>query len=403
MESVDLSYGRTFSQGFPHEFFRQLRREEPVWWHAPTEHTPGGEGFWVVSRYNDVVTVFKDAETFSSELGGTQIFDGKGHGYQLNQTDDPKHRRLRELVNTGFLPRMIGRLEDQLRERTRHILDTISPGETFDIVPAVARELPLQAICIILGIPQEDREELGNIVDLAIGAGTGEALAIEHLKRLGAYADTIVEQKRHNPTDDILSIIVHAQLEDGAPQLDNRELRAFFALLFPAGAETTRSSIAGGLVALIENPHELERLRRNPTLMKGAVEEIVRWTSPSVYKRRTTTRDVELGGQCIRQGQKVTIWEMSANRDEDEFADPFRFDISRHPNFHIGFGLGSHFCLGANLARLEIRVVFEELLGRYENFEIVGDREWTNNNRLVGLAHLPLRVALKGTACTPAA
>ena len=392
MESVDLSYGRSFANGFPHEFFSHLRREAPVWWHAPTEYTPGGEGFWVVSRYNDVVDVFKDAETFSSELGGTQIFDGRGAGYQLNQTDDPKHRRLRDLVNTGFLPRMIGRLEAQLRERTRHILDGISPEEPFDFVPTVARELPLQAICIILGIPQEDREELGHIVDLAIGAGTGEALALEHIKRLGAYADRIVEQKRREPADDILSVIVHAQLEDGSPQLDNRELRAFFALLFPAGAETTRSSIAGGLVALIENPHELERLRSDPGLMKSAVEEIVRWTSPSVYKRRTTTRDIELRGQRIRQGQKVTIWEMSANRDEDEFVDPFRFDIGRSPNFHIGFGLGTHFCLGANLARLEIRVVFEELLARYADFEIVGDLEWTNNNRLVGLTRLPLRV-----------
>ena len=374
-----------------------------MWWHEPTEHTPGGEGFWVVSRYDDVVNVFKDPETFSSELGGTQIFDGKGHGYQLNQTDDPKHRRLRELVNTGFLPRMIGRLEDQLRERTRIILDGITPGETFDFVPVVARELPLQAICIILGIPQEDREELGQIVDLAIGAGarTGEALAIEHLKRLGAYADTIVEQKRHEPQDDILSVIVHAQLEDGSPQLDNRELRAFFALLFPAGAETTRSSIAGGLVALLENPHELGRLRNDPndlTLMKSAVEEIVRWTSPSVYKRRTTTRDVELGSQLIRQGQKVTIWEMSANRDENEFPDPFTFNISRHPNFHVGFGLGAHFCLGANLARLEIRVVFEELLDRYSNFEIMGDLEWTNNNRLLGLTHLPVRMTAKAAS-----
>ena len=398
MESVDLSYGRSFANGFPHEFFRHLRREAPVWWHAPTEHTPGGEGFWVVSRYNDVVNVFKDAETFSSELGGTQIFDGKGAGYQLNQTDDPKHRRLRDLVNTGFLPRMIGRLEDQLRERTRHILDGISPGEPFDFVPTVARELPLQAICIILGIPQKDREELGQIVDLAIGAGTGEALALEHLKRLGAYADRIVEQKRREPADDILSVIVHARLEDGSPQLGNRELRAFFALLFPAGAETTRSSIAGGLVALIENPSKLKRLRADPALMKSAVEEIVRWTSPSVYKRRTTTRDVELRGQRIRPGQKVTIWEMSANRDEDEFADPFRFDIGRNPNFHIGFGLGSHFCLGANLARLEIRVVFEELLARYADFEIVGDLEWTNNNRLVGLTRLPLRVTSKAAA-----
>ena len=241
MESVDLSYGRSFASGFPHEFFRHLRREAPVWWHAPTEHTPGGEGFWVVSRYNDVVHVFKDAETFSSELGGTQIFDGRGAGYQLNQTDDPKHRRLRDLVNTGFLPRMIGRLEDQLRERTRHILDGISPGEPFDFVPTVARELPLQAICIILGIPQEDREELGQIVDLAIGAGTGEALALEHIKRLGAYADRIVDQKRREPADDILSVIVHAQLEDGSPHLDNRELRAFFALLFPAGGPRLRA------------------------------------------------------------------------------------------------------------------------------------------------------------------
>ena len=395
MESVDLSWSRSFANGFPHKFFTQLRREAPVWWHEPTEHTPGGEGFWVVSRHDDVVNVFKDPETFSSELGGTQIFDGKGHGYQLNQTDDPKHRRLRELVNTGFLPRMIGRLEDQLRERTRIILDGIAPGEAFDFVPVVARELPLQAICIILGIPQEDREELGQIVDLAIGAGTGEVMAIEHLKRLGAYADTIVEQKRRAPQDDILSVIVHAQLEDGSPQLDNRELRAFFALLFPAGAETTRSSIAGGLVALLENPHELERLRNDPTLIKSAVEEIVRWTSPSVYKRRTTTRDAELGGQPIRQGQKVTIWEMSANRDEREFVDPFTFDISRHPNFHVGFGLGAHFCLGANLARLEIRVVFEELLARYDNFEIMGDLKWTNNNRLVGLTSLPVRVTAK--------
>ena len=395
MEPVDLSYGRTFSQGFPHDFFRQLRQEAPVWWHEPTEHTPGGQGFWVVSRYDDVVTVFKDPETFSSELGGTQIYDGKGHGYQLNQSDDPKHRRLRELVNTGFLPRMIGRLEDELRQRIRQLLDNVPRGEPFDFVPAIARELPLQAICIVLGVPQEDREELAHIVDLAIGAGTGESLATEHMRRLGAYAETIVEQKRQKPEDDILSVIVHAQLEDGSPQLTNRELRAFFALLFPAGAETTRSSIAGGLVALIENPHELERLQNDPTLIKTAVEECVRWTSPSVYKRRTTTRDVELGGQRIGQGQKVTVWEMSANRDEAVFIDPFRFDVGRSPNYHVGFGLGAHFCLGANLARLELRVVFEELLARFEHFEVVGDVAWTNNNRLLGLTHLPLKMTPK--------
>jgi cytochrome P450 len=391
MEPVDLSNPRSFANGFPHDFFTWLRRNEPVWWHEPTPYTPNGVGFWVVSSYDDVVTVFKDPETYSSELGGTQIYDGKGMGYQLNQTDDPKHRRLRALVNKGFTPRMIGRLEGELRERTRRLLDDVPPGETFNFVPPVARELPLQAICTVLGVPQEDREELIEIVDLAIASGDGAVMSPQYLKRLSAYADVVVERKRANPADDILSIIVHAQLDDGSPQLDNRELRAFFNLLFPAGAETTRGSIAGGLLALIDNPGELERLRNDPQLMRSAIEEIVRWTSPSVYKRRTTTHDAELGGKLIRRGQKVTVWEMSANRDEAAFENPFRFDIGRDPNLHVGFGLGTHFCLGANLARLELRVMFEGLLDRFERFEVTGPLAWTNNNRLLSLTELPLR------------
>ncbi|MGZ6175529.1 MAG: cytochrome P450 [Candidatus Binataceae bacterium] len=392
MELVDLSNSRSFANGFPHDFFTWLRRNEPVWWHEPTRYTPNDVGFWVVSRYEDVVAVFKDPETYSSELGGTQIYDGRGMGYQLNQTDDPKHRRLRALVNKGFTPRMIGRLEEGLRRRTKSILDAVPAAETFNFVPAVARELPLQAICSVLGVPQEDRAAIIEIVDLAVGAGDGTVMSPQYLKQLSAYADTVVERKRSNPADDILSVIVHAQLDDGSPQLNNQELRAFFNLLFPAGAETTRGSIAGGLLALMENPEELERLRNGPQLMKTAIEEMVRWTSPSVYKRRTTTRDAELKGRLIRQGQKVTVWEMSANRDEDAFENPFRFDVGRDPNNHVGFGLGTHFCLGANLARLEIRVMFEELLERYERFEVTGPLAWTNNNRLLSLTQLPLRV-----------
>lgn len=392
MEPVDLSYGATFARGFPHDFFAELRRDEPVWWHAPTERTPGGVGFWVLSRHEDVVGAFRDPATFSSELGGTQIYDGKGPGYQLNQTDDPKHRRLRELVNAGFTPRRIGLLEDDLRRRVHALLDAVPPGEPFDFVPAVARELPLQAICGVLGVPQEDRAELGDLVDLGVGAGTGEVMGTEHLRRLGAYGDELVRRKREDPADDILSAIVHARLGDGSPSLDDRELRAFFNLLFPAGSETTRSAIAGGLLTLVQHPGELERLRDDPAaLMRTAVEEIVRWTSPSVYKRRTATRDVELRGRLVRRGEKVTLWEMSANRDEDAFADPFRFDVGRSPNPHVGFGLGTHFCLGASLARLEIRIVFEELLDRFARFEVVGEPRWTNNNRLVGLTTLPVR------------
>ena len=391
MELVDLSNSRSFANGFPHDFFTWLRRNEPVWWHEPTRYTPNDVGFWVVSRYEDVVAVFKDPETYSSELSGYQIYDGRGMGYQLNQTDDPKHRRLRALVNKGFTPRMIGRLEEELRRRTKSILDAVPAAETFNFVPAVARELPLQAICSVLGVPQEDRAAIIEIVDLAVGAGDGTVMSPQYLKQLSAYADTVVERKRSNPADDILSVIVHAQLDDGSPQLNNQELRAFFNLLFPAGA-TTRGSIAGGLLALMENPEELERLRNGPQLMKTAIEEMVRWTSPSVYKRRTTTRDAELKGRLIRQGQKVTVWEMSANRDEDAFEHPFRFDVGRDPNNHVGFGLGTHFCLGANLARLEIRVMFEELLERYERFEVTGPLAWTNNNRLLSLTQLPLRV-----------
>jgi len=397
MELVDLSNSRSFANGFPHDFFTWLRRNAPVWWHEPTRYTPNGVGFWVVSSYEDVVAVFKDPETYSSELGGTQIYDGRGMGYQLNQTDDPKHRRLRALVNKGFTPRMIGRLEDELRRRTKSILDAVPAAETFNFVPAVARELPLQAICSVLGVPQEDRAAIIEIVDLAVGAGDGTVMSPQYLKQLSAYANTVVERKRSNPADDILSVIVHAQLDDGSPQLNNQELRAFFNLLFPAGAETTRGSIAGGLLALMENPEELERLRDDPQLMKTAIEEMVRWTSPSVYKRRTTTREADLKGRLIRQGQKVTVWEMSANRDEDAFENPFRFDVGRDPNNHVGFGLGTHFCLGANLARLEIRVMFEELLERYERFEVTGPLAWTNNNRLLSLTQLPLRVFPFGT------
>lgn len=389
MEAIDLSYGRNFSQGFPHPFFAWLRANEPVWWHEPTEHTPGGEGFWVVSRYADVVAMFKDPSTFSSGLGGTQLAESTGTGIQLNQTDDPRHRNLRALVNKGFTPRMIGRLEDDLRQRARTILDTVSPGEPFDFLVDVARELPLQAICGVLGVPQSDRAELVEIVDKGVGAETGEVMAMEYVKQLSAYARRLITEKRAEPADDILSVIVHARLDDGT-QLDDRDLRAFFNLLFPAGAETTRSAIAGALLQFIEQPDQLALLRDDMSRLKVAVEEFVRWTSPSVYKRRTAARDVQLGGKQILQGQKVTLWEASANRDEQVFPRADHFDITRDPNPHVGFGLGTHFCLGASLARLEMKVMFEELLDRFEHFELVGEPTYTNNNRLVGLTSLPV-------------
>lgn len=387
---VDLSWGQSFVNGFPHETFTWLRHEHPVWWHEATQHTPGGAGFWVVSRYAEAVAIMRDPATYSSARGGTAIDDSGGAGILLNQTDDPQHLRLRSLVNKGFTPRTIAKLEEDLRRRARQILAAVPAGETFDFVALVAQELPLQAICSILGVPQADRAHLARIVNAAIEAETGEVLGADFVKLLGSYGGELIAEKRRNPADDILSIIVHAGGDDGTPPLTDRELKAFFNLLFPAGAETTRSALAGAVVAFSQFPEEEARLRADPGLVRSAVEEIVRWTSPSVYKRRTVTRNTELAGQPLAQGDKVTYWEMSANRDDAVFADPFRFDIGRDPNPHVGFGHGTHFCLGASLARAEIRVMLEALLARFGPLEVAGEPTWVPNNRLVGISHLPV-------------
>ncbi len=392
---VDLSDPASFRDGFPHESFVWLRREAPLFWHEPTEKTPDGEGFWVFSRYEDVREIFLDPKRFSSEtgghreLGGTQIKDDRGAGVMVNNTDDPRHRHMRSLVNTGFTPRMIGRMEGELRERIRRILSNIPEGEPFDFLERVARELPLQAICSILGVPQSDRTMLCDWVDEGIEADTGEVIAASAHRKLGSYVRTLIDQKRAAPSDDILSVIVHAEID--GERLSDRQLRAFFSLLFPAGAETTRSAIAGGLLALIEHPEAWDRLKNQPDVLSTAIEEIIRWTTPSTYKRRTATENVEKYGEKIRVGDKVTIWEASANRDESVFPDPFRFDVTRTPNHHVGFGHGVHFCLGAHLARLELRITLEEILARYERFELAGAPVYRPNNRLVGLKALPVR------------
>lgn len=387
---VDLSRGRSFGDGFPHDFFAWLRRDHPVWWHEPTEHTPDGVGFWVISRHGDASQIMRDPTTFSSGLGGTEVADSTAAGVMLNMSDDPGHRRLRSLVSKGFTPRMIGQLEADLRTRTDRILDNVPDGAPFEFVETVARELPLQAICGLLGVPLEDRGVLVGLLDEGIEAETGRIVGTEQLRQVIGYGEKLIQLKREHPEDDILSLIVHAGGDNGEEPLTDRELRSFFALLFPAGAETTRSAIAGAVLAFAQFPDELVKLRTQPELMPTAIEEIVRWTTPSAYKRRTATRDVVMGGKTIRQGDKVTYWEMSANRDESVFANPNRFDVSRNPNPHVGFGLGVHFCLGAHLARLEIRVMLEGLLARYDRFELAGQPGWPKNNRLVGLTSLPL-------------
>jgi cytochrome P450 len=396
---VDLSDGKNFSHGFPHEFFTWLRHNDPVYWHEPTAATPDGEGFWVISRHADVDAVIMDPKTFSSDkggvrtAGGTTIKDETSAGNVMNQTDDPHHRRLRAIVNKGFTVKAIAGLEDELRLRTRTLLGGIPRGEPFDFAQRISREIPTQAICIVLGVPEDDRLMLADLVDRGIEAPSDAVIAIEYTKKIRRYAQGLIEIKRATPQDDIFSTIVHAQFEADGSALSDHELRSFFGLLFPAGAETTTRSISGGLLALLDAPAQWDRLAADPGLIKTAVEEIVRWTTPSCYKRRTATRDVEMHGKRIREGDKVTFWEMSANRDASVFDRPFEFDVARAPNPHLGFGAGVHFCLGSSLARLELKVVFEELLASGLHFERDGEPEWTSNNRLVGLKAFPVRAA----------
>jgi cytochrome P450 len=404
LADVDLTDLDRFAHGFPHHLFAIHRREAPVWWHAPTAHTPDGEGFWSVATYDEVTQVLKDATTYSSERGGDRPYGGTVlqdlpiAGVILNMMDDPRHARIRRLVSTGLTPRTVQRLETELRRRTRALLAAVEDGATIDFLHAVAAELPMQAICILLGVPEADRHQLVAAVEHTFDFREGresfemsEAGAAAQA-RMADYGAALIAAKRAHPTDDMLSVVVHATLADvEPPTLSDGELYAFFILLFSAGAETTRNAIAGGLLALLERPPELAALRAEPSLLGRAIEEMLRWTTPSPSKRRTAARTAELGGATIRPGQKVLVWEGSANRDERVFPRAMDFDVRRDPNPHLAFGQGVHYCLGANLARLEMRVAFEELLATFGRHELAGDVEWARSNRHTGIRHLPLR------------
>jgi cytochrome P450 len=405
LAEIDFTDLDNFDSGFPHHLFEVHRREAPVWWHAPTAHTPDGEGFWSVASYVETLEVMNDAETYSSESGGerggrggTLLQDLDVAGLVLNMMDDPRHARIRRLVTSGLTPRMVRRLEDELRRRTRVLLDAVGDGESVDFLVDIAAELPMQAICILLGVPQEDRYLLLQAVEAGFDIKEGDASGgsvdpYAAQTKMLEYGAQLVAAKRAAPTDDMLSVAVHATLADvDPPQLSDLELYSFFSLLFAAGSETTRNAIAGGLLALLEHPSDLDALRADLGLLPAAIEEMLRWTTPSPSKRRTATRKVELAGHTIEPGDKVLFWEGSANRDEAVFPRAMEFDMRRDPNPHLAFGHGVHFCLGANLARLEMRVMFEELLPAFSSYELAGPVEWTRSNRHTGMRHMPVRL-----------
>ena len=405
LAGIDLTDLDQFAHGFPHELFTRLRRAAPVWWHAPTAHTPDGEGFWSVHTHAECLAVIHDPATFSSETGGTRAYGGTTipdlpvAGMMLNMMDDPRHQRVRLLVSKGLTPRTITRLEGELRRRAASLVDDALAAGTCDFVREVAGELPMQAICILMGIPETDRHRLFEWIEHSFDfKDDREAFeTTDEVAHAAAsmfeYGTHLIAEKRAHPADDMLSIVCNATLAgEDPPQLTDQELQFFFSLVWAAGADTTRNSIAGAIVAFGEFPDELRILRDDPSAMPAAIEEIVRWTHPAAYNRRTATRGAELGAHEIAAGDKVVFWEASANRDELVFREPFRFDVRRQPNPHLGFGHGVHHCLGANLARLEIRVVLTELLERVADIELTGPVEWTRSNKHTGIRRLPVRL-----------
>lgn len=409
LDDIDLTDLDTFADGPPHRAFARLRDEAPLFWHRPTPHTPGGEGFWCLTRHDDVEWAARRPDLFSSagggarDGGGTLIEDlpaGFAAGVLFNMQDDPRHHHIRRLVTPAVSPRRLRAVEDELAARCGEILDAALAKGTCDFLVDVAAELPLQAIASLLGVPQDDRHLFMDWADATLdyddrGLGQQSTRAADASAAMFAYGARMLGEKRACPAGDILSTIATADLppeaEPGGP-LSDLEQQMFFNLLIAAGSETTRNSITAGLLALMDRPEQWAALREDRTLLGPAVEEVLRWASSTTYNRRTASRAVERHGRIIRPGDKVVLWWQSANFDDRVFDDPLSFDIGRDPNPHLAFGVGSHFCLGANLARMEMRLVFDGLLDRVDALEPAGPVERTRSNKHAGFRHAPVRL-----------
>jgi cytochrome P450 len=358
--------------------FAKLRAEAPITFQddflpPPEMQMPQGPGYWALTRYADVMQVSRDPDTFHS-APSTTITDippeiAEWLGSMINM-DAPKHTKLRLIVNRGFTPRQIARVEESVRIQAREIVERIAPMGECDFVAEIAAALPLQIICDMMGIPREDNKRILELTNVILGVGDPEYVStMEELMGAGMelfqYGLALAEDRAANPRDDITSSLMAAEIEDenGRHRLTTSELGSFFLLLVAAGNETTRNAISHGMYALTNHPEQREIWTSDfAAVTPTAVEEVVRWATPVINFRRTASRDAVVGGQEIKAGDKVVMFYNSANRDERQFPDPFRFDVTRTPNEHVGFGAGGpHFCLGANLARREITVMFEEL------------------------------------------
>jgi cholest-4-en-3-one 26-monooxygenase len=402
LSDIDLTDAAAYVDAVPHEWFAFLRQNAPVWWHEETD----GPGFWCVTKYDDCVAVNREYDTFSSAKKATFIWELPDEAIEQQKLmmlnmDPPLHTRYRRLVNKGFTPRTISALEEKIHQTADDIIDAVIEKGEADFVTDIAAELPLVVIADLLGVPQADRHNMFDWSNRMIGRldseyaedDSGDLDDPEYVTQaameLYAYAADLYSKKRIDPHEDLMSVLTQVELE--GDQLSELELELFFLLLTVAGNETTRNLISGAMYTFFQNPDQWAKLRHDRSLMPKAVEEMLRYVTPVMNFRRQTTKATELRGQKIEADQKVVFFHISGNRDEDVFENPQVFDVARSPNPHMAFGGGGpHFCLGANLARMEIRVMFEHLLDRIPDLRLDGEVQRLQSQFINGVKHIPV-------------
>jgi cytochrome P450 len=392
---VDLADPDTYLSGMPFNGFRELRRRAPVAWHPYKD----GPGFLALTGYDEVLSVSRDSATWSSQSAGV-FFDvpGPGDEFQLAlmmlTMDPPRHTKLRSLVSKGFTPRQVARLNDHVAAMARQIVDDVAERGECDFVNDVAGALPSYVIAELLGIPLEDGRRLYALTETmnsgAVGDAGEQSHAVDAQMQMFQYGTELAARKRAVPGDDIATALLEAEVD--GERLTDLEFNMFFLLLINAGGDTTRNLVAAGILALMENPGQQARLAADPSLLPTAIEEMLRYTSPVTVFVRTATKDTELRSIPVKAGERAAMFYPSANRDETRFDNPDRFDIGRAPNPHLAFGGGgTHFCLGANLARVEAAAIIPEVLSRMNDLELAGPVERTRSNLINGIHSMPVR------------
>jgi cytochrome P450 len=394
------------ANGYPHEIWTRLRREDPVHWVEDNPEMP----FWAITKHADISAIGKQPDKF---LNGPTLLirvepDRRGESEfppTLIDLDPPKHGAYRKIIAKRFTPGALKRLHGDIEGIAKEIVDSpLESGESgeVDFVEKVAAPLPIAVIAWLLGVPRSDWNLLFEWTNRTIGSGDPEyqvegqdpsETANQAMVELFQYFTKLVEEKRKNPADDLVTVFANAEVN--GEKLPFMDVLTYCLIIVIAGNETTRNATSGGMLALAQNPGELARIQKDPSLLPSAVEEIVRWTSPIIHFARTTNQDVEIRGRKIKKGQHLALFYPSANRDEEIFEDPFTFRVDRHPNRHLGFGIGEHFCAGAHVARLELENAFRYLIPRLAEVEVIGEPKRLRSHLVGGIKHLPIRYRLK--------